>query len=93
MKQFMGLSVPAKAVRVLPTVVRTLNINTAGYLLAYARLGHLLRNIETIQRDWWHSIPAVDIVRAYMRGGRKAGFPISMLDTEPFIQRYVNGQF
>ena len=90
MKQFMGLSVPAKAVRVLPTFVRTLGMNTVGYPLAYARLGHLLRQLEAIQRDWWHSTAASDNVRAYMRGGRKAGFPASMLDVGPFVQRYVD---
>jgi len=90
MKQFMGLSVPAKAVRVLPGFVRTLNMNTVGYPIAYARLGHLLRQLETIQRDWWHSTAAGDRVRDYMRGGRKAGFPASMLDIGPFVQRYVD---
>lgn len=92
MKQFMGLSVPANAIRVLPAFARTLKMNTVGYPIAYSRLGHLLRQLETTQRDWWHSTPAVDIVRNYMRDGRKVGFPTSMLDTDPFIRRYVNSQ-
>jgi len=93
MKQYMGLSAPANAIRVLPTFARTLNMNTVGYPLAYARLGHLLRQLEIMQPDWWHSSAGVDIVRKYMHGGRKAGFPTSMLDIDPFVQRYANGRF
>jgi hypothetical protein len=90
MEKFMGFSVPANAVRVLPSLAPLLIMNVVGFPLAYARLGHLLNQLEAIQRDWWHSASAVDIVRNYMRGGRKAGFPESMLDTQPFIQRYAS---
>jgi len=88
MKQFMGFSVPANAIRVLPAFARTLNMNTVGYPVAYARLGHLLKQLELAHHDWWHSTTAADIVRNFMRGGRKAGFPSSMLDLNPFIHRY-----
>jgi hypothetical protein len=91
MKQFMGFSAPTDAIRALPTFVRTLNFNTVGYPIAYARLGHLLDQLESTQRDWWHSANAVDIVRNFMRGGRNAGFPASMLDIGPFVQRYTGG--
>ncbi len=87
-EQFMGFSVPSNAIRVLPTFVRTLNFNTVGYPIAYARLGHLLNQLEEEQHDWWNSPLSVDIVRSYMRGGRQAGFPSSMLDIGPFTQRY-----
>jgi hypothetical protein len=89
MKQFMGLSVPVNAIRVTGTIARTLDFNTVGYPIAYARLGHLLNQVEAKQCDWWNSPLGVDIVREYMRGGRKAGFPSSLLDIGPFIQRYA----
>lgn len=89
-EQFMGFSVPSNAIRVLPTFVRTLSFNTVGYPVAYARLGHLLNQIEDKQYDWWNSPLGVDIVRTYMQGGRQAGFPSSMLDVSPFTQRYAS---
>ena len=75
MREFMGLSVPPAAIRVLPTFVRTLRFNTVGYPVAYARLGHLLAELEASRRDWWHSPAAVRVVRGYMRGRRKGGVP------------------
>jgi hypothetical protein len=90
-KQLMGLSVPAHAIRVLPPFARTLDLTVVGYPLAYARLGHLLNQLEATQRDWWRSSHGIDIVRGYMRGGRKAGFPSSMLDVGPFVRRYAVG--
>jgi len=89
-KQFMGFSVPSNAIRVMAPFARTLNFNTVGYPIAYARLGHLLYQLEEKQHDWWNSPQSVDLVRTYMQGGRKARFPSSMLDIGPFTQRYAS---
>jgi hypothetical protein len=88
--EFMGLAAPAGFARILQSFVQKLSMFALGYPVAYVRLGHLLNQLEAVQRDWWHSVEAVDIVRGYMRGGRQPGFPSSMLDTGPFIQRYAN---
>jgi hypothetical protein len=88
MKQFMGLTCPVGAVRVVDSFVHMLNMNALGYPVGYARLGHLLCRLEALQQDWWNSPAAGDEVRGYMRGGRKAGFPASMLDTGPFTARF-----
>lgn len=87
--ELMGITMPAAAIRAVPTLVRMLNFHAVGYPLGYVRLAHLLDQVEAIRRDWWYSPAAADVVRNYMRGGRKAGFPLSMLDIEPFIRRYA----
>jgi len=88
MKQFMGLTCPVESIRVVASFVPVLNMNALGYPVGYARLGHLLCRLEGQQRDWWNSPAAGDEVREYMRGGRKARFPASMLDLGPFSARF-----
>lgn len=88
MERFMGLSAPPEAIRTLPNLVRLLNLNVVGFPVAYARLGHLLEQLEAERRDWWRSPDAVDLVRGYMRRGRHAHFPPSMVGIAPFVARY-----
>jgi hypothetical protein len=91
LEQFMGLTCPVESVRIVASFVPVLNIAALGYPVGYARLGHLLRQLEGMQTDWWNSPTASDVVRRYMRGGRKAGFPSSMLDVGPFLARFGTG--
>jgi hypothetical protein len=88
MKQFMGLTCPVGSVRIIASFVPVLGINALGYPVGYARLGHLLGRLEALKRDWWNAPTAGEEVRRYMRGGRKAGFPASMLDVGPFTARF-----
>lgn len=89
LNQFTGLDIPVGAIRVLGNLLLHLDFNVVGYPIGYARLGHLLDQLETEQRDWWNAPTAVDIVRHYMRGGRKAGFPASMFNVGAYVRRYA----
>ncbi len=85
-EHFMGISFPRQY---LSNPVRMLDVNAVGWPVALARVGHLLSQLEAAQRDWWHAPAAGEIIRSYMRGGRKAGFPTSMFVVNPFVQRYA----
>lgn len=86
--RFMGIDIPPSAIRVLPSFVRTLNLNVLGYPIALVRVCHLLNQLESNQSNWWESASLVEIVKDYMRRGRKAEFPTVMLDVQPLIERF-----
>ena len=86
--RFMGIEFPPGAIRVLPSFVRTLNLNVLGYPIALVRVCHLLNQLESHQIDWWESASPVEIVKDYMRRGRKAEFPTVMLDVQPLLERF-----
>jgi hypothetical protein len=87
-QQFMGISFPSQY---LSNPVRMLDFNAVGFPVAHARVGHLLQQLDGVRRDWWHVAAAGEVLRSYMRGGRKAGFPTSMLHVDPFLERYAVG--
>lgn len=86
--RFMGIEIPPSAIRVLPSFVRTLDLNVFGYPIALVRVCHLLNQLESNQLNWWENSSPVEFVKDYMRRGRKAEFPAVMLDIQPLIERF-----
>ncbi|MBI4770142.1 MAG: hypothetical protein HY784_06955, partial [Chloroflexi bacterium] len=71
---------------------REVSIYPAGYVLAYLRCAHWLKELRaTFGPRWWAAPGAGDAIRARIRPGGALRFPDGWLDPGAFLAAYIEG--
>jgi hypothetical protein len=88
--RFLGVPFPPGFAR-LHAFVNDLEPYPLGYLIASARVAHWLEELQAaFGPRWWAEVEAGRAIRAKMRLGGAARFPVEWLDLRPFLARWAS---